>query len=114
MTDFDPNQPQAFLDALMRAAIAAADPSKAVPPHLPAPPKGRTVVIGAGKASAVMAKAVEDNWSGPIEGLVVTRYDYGAPCKHIEIVEAAHPVPDRAGRDAAGRMLLVLIVCASR
>lgn len=105
MTDFDPNQPQAFLDALMRAAIAAADPSKAVPPHLPAPPKGRTVVIGAGKASAVMAKAVEDNWSGPIEGLVVTRYDYGAPCKHIEIVEAAHPVPDRAGRDAAGRML---------
>ena len=69
------------------------------------PPKGRTVVIGAGKASAAMARAVEERWHHPIEGLVVTRYGYGETCKRIEIVEAAHPVPDEKGRAAAGRIL---------
>jgi len=105
MTTFDPAAPQAFLDELMRAAIAAADPLKAVPPYLPEPPIGRTVVLGAGKGSAAMAKAVEDHWSGELSGLIVTRYDYGVPCERIEIVEAAHPVPDAAGREAAGRIL---------
>src|SRR5260370_35493243 len=69
------------------------------------PPKGRTIVIGAGKASAAMAKAVEEQWAHPLEGLVVTRYGYGEACRKIEIVEAAHPVPDEKGRAAAGRIL---------
>jgi glycerate 2-kinase len=76
-----------------------------VPPHLPDPPRGRLVVVGAGKASAAMARAVEDNWPGPLSGLVVTRYCYAVPCNRIEIVEAAHPVPDAAGLHAAERML---------
>jgi hydroxypyruvate reductase len=67
-------------------------------------PKGRTRVIGAGKASAAMAKAFEDSWPGPLTGLVVTRYGYGVPCRRIEIVEAAHPVPDAAGQAAARRI----------
>ena len=97
--------PTAFLRRLFDAALAAADPAKAVPAYLPVPPKGRTVVIGAGKAAAAMAKAVEDNWDGPLEGLVVTRYGHGADCRRIEVIEAAHPVPDRKGREAAGRIL---------
>ena len=76
-----------------------------MPRHLPAPPKGRTIVLGAGKASAAMAKAVEDHWPGPLEGLVVTRYGHAVPCERIEIVEAAHPVPDAAGQAAARRIL---------
>src|SRR5438093_9117528 len=97
--------PESFLKSLLEAALAAADPVKVVPPHLPAPPKGRTIVVGAGKAVAAMAKAVEDHWPGPLEGLVVTRYDHGLPCSRIEVVEAAHPVPDAAGRAAAARIL---------
>ena len=97
--------PTAFLRRLFDAALTAADPAKAVPAYLPAPPKGRTVVIGAGKAAAAMAKAVEDNWDGPLEGLVVTRYPHGADCRRIEVIEAAHPVPDQKGREAAGRIL---------
>ena len=87
------------------AAVAAASPKLRIPHHLPAPPKGRTIVVGAGKASAAMAKAVEDAWPGPLSGLVVTRYGHAVPCKRIEIVEAAHPVPDEAGHRAAQRML---------
>src|ERR671916_2810161 len=90
---------------MLAAAVAAAPPERIVPPHLPPPPKGRTIVLGAGKASAAMAKAVEDSWPGELEGLVVTRYGHGVPCRRIEIVEAAHPVPDAAGRAAAGRIL---------
>ena len=97
--------PTALLRGLFDAAVAAADPLLCVPPHLPEPPVGRTVVIGAGKASALMAKAVEDNWPGPLEGLVVTRYGYGVDCARVEIVEASHPVPDAAGQAAAGRIL---------
>lgn len=94
-----------MLRAMLDAAIAAAQPALCVPRHLPSPPKGRLVVIGAGKASAAMARAVEDHWRGPLSGLVVTRYGYAVPCECIEIVEAAHPVPDAAGEAAARRML---------
>jgi hydroxypyruvate reductase len=93
------------LRRMFDAAIAAAQPSRCLPPHLPAPPKGRTIVVGAGKASAAMARAFEEHWGGPITGLVVTRYGYAVPCERIEIVEAAHPVPDAAGQAAAKRML---------
>lgn len=87
------------------AAIASAQPAICVPPHLPAAPRGRFIVVGAGKASAAMARAVEMNWRGPVSGLVVTRYGYEVPCTQIEIVEAAHPVPDAAGMRAAERIL---------
>jgi hydroxypyruvate reductase len=87
------------------AAVARAMPEKCVPPFLPTPPKGRTIVIGAGKAAATMARAVEDHWPGELDGLVVTRYGHHAPCERIEVVEAAHPVPDLAGREAAERIL---------
>jgi hydroxypyruvate reductase len=93
-----------LLGALCDAAIAAAQPSLCLPAYLPAPPKGRTIVVGAGKASAAMAAAVEANWQGSLEGLVLTRYGHGCPSQHIEIVEAAHPVPDRAGFEAASRI----------
>jgi glycerate 2-kinase len=94
-----------ILRDMFDAAVAAASPSVCVPPHLPKPPKGRTIVVGAGKAAASMAAAVEAHWKGPLEGLVVTRYDHGAPTSRIEVVEASHPVPDAAGREAAGRIL---------
>jgi glycerate 2-kinase len=97
--------PRELLHRMFDAAINAAQPAHCVPPHLPATPRGRLLVIGAGKASAAMAKAVEDNWPGELSGLVVTRYGYGVPCHHIEIVEAAHPVPDAAGLAAARRTL---------
>ncbi|WP_374546838.1 glycerate kinase [Rhodoblastus sp.] len=93
-----------LLRRMFDAAIAAAQPALCVPPHLPAPPRGRTIVIGAGKASAAMARALEDHWPGPLEGLVVTRFGYRVPCERIEIVEAAHPVPDEAGQKAAIRI----------
>ncbi len=94
-----------LLQAMFAAAIEAAQPSHCIEAHLPAVPKGRLIVVGAGKASAEMARAVERVWTGPLEGLVVTRYGYAVPCKHIEIVEAAHPVPDQAGLTAAKRIL---------
>jgi glycerate 2-kinase len=88
------------------AAVASAQPALCIPPYLPAaPPRGRLIVIGAGKASAAMARSVEAHWPGPLSGLVVTRYGYAVPCARIEIVEAAHPVPDAAGLHGARRML---------
>ncbi len=96
--------PRELLRQMFDAAIAAAQPARCLPPHLPEPPKGRTLVLGAGKASAAMAKAFEDHWPGPVTGLVVTRYGYAVPCQRIEIVEAAHPVPDAAGLAAAKRI----------
>ena len=95
---------QPLLRSMFDAAVAAAQPALCLPPHLPPPPKGRTLVIGAGKASAAMARALEDHWDSPLEGLVVTRYGYEVPCQRIEIVQAAHPVPDAAGLRAAGRI----------
>ena len=97
--------PRQILRQLFDAAIAAADPALCVPPYLPPGDGGRLIVVGAGKASAAMARAVEQHWSGPLDGLVVTRYGHGVPCQRIEIVEAAHPVPDAAGELAAQRIL---------
>jgi len=97
--------PRELLRRMFDAAIAAAQPSLCLPPYLPAPPRGRLIVVGAGKASAAMARVVEEHWRGEISGLVVTRYGYAVPCERIEIVEAAHPVPDAAGLAAARRML---------
>ncbi len=87
------------------AAIASAQPAICVPRFLPERPRGRTLVIGAGKASAEMARVVEEHWPGPLTGLVVTRYGYAARCESIEVIEAAHPVPDASGMSAARRML---------
>ena len=100
--------PRALLRQMFDAAVAVAQPAQCLGAHLPAPPKGRTLVIGAGKASAAMARAFEDLWtardSSPLEGLVVTRYGYEVACQHIEIIQAAHPVPDAAGQLAAQRI----------
>ncbi len=100
--------PRDLLRALFDAAVQAAQPEHCIPRFLPAPPKGRTLVIGAGKASAAMAQALERHWPGELSGLVVTRYGYAVPCERIEIVEAAHPVPDAAGREAAARLLALV------
>lgn len=95
----------AFLRQLFDCAIAAADPLVIVPQHLPPRPRGRLVVLGAGKASANMARVVEDYYGAPLEGIVVTRYGHAVSCKHIEIIEAAHPKPDSAGEYGAQRVL---------
>lgn len=97
--------PKPFLTSLFAAAVAAADPERTIRAHLPAKPRGRTIVIGAGKGSAQMARALERAWDGPLEGVVVTRYGYAASCERIEVLEAAHPVPDEAGLKAARRLL---------
>ena len=97
--------PRALLRSLFDAAIAAAQPALCLPKFLPEPPRGRLVVIGAGKASAAMARVFEDHWPGPLSGAVVTRYGYRVPCRRIEILEAAHPVPDEAGLAASRRIL---------
>ena len=86
-----------FLIGLFNAAVVAADPERTLAEHLPKPPKGRTIVIGAGKGSAQLAAAFEKLWKGPLEGIVVTRYGFGCPTKHIKVMEASHPVPDEAG-----------------
>jgi len=100
---------QDLLQKLFAAATAAALPDKCIAQHLPPKPKGRTIVVGAGKAAAAMARAVEQAWDqagyGDIEGLVVTRYGHGVPTKHIKVVEASHPVPDQAGMEASKRIL---------
>ncbi|PKR57417.1 glycerate kinase type-2 family protein [Thalassospira lohafexi] len=94
--------------AMMDAALKAADPAVQIPLNMPAKPKGKTIVIGAGKASANMARAFEKAWDGPLEGLVVTRYGHAVACEKIEIVEASHPVPDTAGQKAAERILEIV------
>ncbi len=98
--------PRDLLTRMFTAAVSAAQPEHCLPRFLPKPPKkGRTIVIGAGKASAEMARVLERHWPGELSGLVVTRYGHAVPCERIQIVQAAHPVPDGAGRAAAGRML---------
>lgn len=94
-----------FLSDLFAAAVAAADPEAALKPHLPSPPKGRLVVIGAGKGAAQLARAFETLWAGPLSGVVVMRYGYGVTCEHIKVLEAAHPVPDEAGLCASKALL---------
>ncbi|WP_395450150.1 glycerate kinase [Aminobacter sp. UC22_36] len=102
MTTFEPRH---FLTKVFEAAVAAADPELTIRRHLPEMPKGRTIVIGAGKGSAQMAAAFEKAWDGPLEGVVVTRYGFAAPCERIKIVEASHPVPDANGLEAAKLLL---------
>ncbi len=109
MTSFNPASltPVAgrqLLRGLFDAALKAVDPLESVPRHLPPRPRGRTVVVGAGKAAARMALALERAWDGPLSGLVVTRYGHGEPCRQIEVVEAGHPMPDGAGLQAAQRI----------
>jgi len=100
------SNPRQFLLDLYTTAIDAVSAGKCLPPHLPQPVQGgRTIVIGAGKGAAAMAQVVEQQWQGEILGLVVTRYGHGADCRKIEVVEASHPIPDEAGRQAAARML---------
>ncbi|HAT30433.1 MAG TPA: glycerate kinase [Janthinobacterium sp.] len=100
------SNPKQFLRGLYDQAVDAVSAANCLPAFLPKPPvNGRTLVIGAGKGAAAMAKVVEDNWDGELSGLVVTRYGHGADCKRIEVVEAAHPVPDEAGLAAASRIL---------
>ncbi len=94
-----------LVKAMFNAAVQQALPLNTMPAHMPKPPRGRTIVVGAGKASAAMAQVFEQNWQAPLEGLIVTRYGHGVPCTKIEIVEASHPVPDDAGTKAAARML---------
>lgn len=112
MPDAAQTQARALLLRMFEAAVASAQPAVCLPPHLPQPadldPQGRLVVLGAGKASAAMAQVLEQHWQGDpaqLQGLVVTRHGYAVPCRHIEVVEAAHPVPDAAGEAAARRML---------
>ncbi len=109
MTAFDPASlspasGRQCLRGLFNAALQAVDPLHSVPRYLPPRPRGRTVVVGAGKAAARMALALEQSWDGPLSGLVVTRYGHGEPCRHIEVVEAGHPMPDDAGLQAAQRI----------
>ena len=94
-----------LLRRLFDAAVAAAMPEVRIRVHLPAPPKGRTVVVGAGKGAAQLARALESVWEGPLTGVVVTRYGYAVPCSRIEILEASHPEPDAAGLAASRRLL---------
>lgn len=89
--------PRQFLESLFDSAVAAADPMRVLTANLPERPKGRTVVIGAGKGAAQMAQAFETLWPGPISGAVATRYGFGVPCRHIEVLEASHPLPMAAG-----------------
>ncbi len=99
--------PLTLLRESFYAAVAAADPAHILPPHLPGPPRGRTLVVGGGKAAASMAAAVEAHWpaDAPLSGLVVTRYQHSLPTHRIEVVEASHPLPDGRGQAAALRML---------
>ncbi|WP_341915320.1 glycerate kinase [Ferrovibrio terrae] len=103
------HDPDTLLQAMFQAARQAADPAVCLPPHLPAPARGRTVVVGAGKAAASMARAVEQHWPqdrlDDLDGIVVTRYGHDVPCERIVVVEAAHPVPDSAGEKAAALIL---------
>lgn len=100
-----PDARRTLLRAMFDAAVDSAQPARCVPPHLPSPPRGRTVVIGAGKAAAAMARAVEEHWSGPLSGVVVTRYGHATRCSSIDVLEAGHPVPDDAGIAATRRIM---------
>ena len=99
------DEPVRFLEKLFEIGIGASQPKVCLPPYLPNQPKGRSIIIGAGKASAAMAEVVEHHWSAPIQGLVITRYGFRKPCKYVEVLEASHPIPDQAGLLAAKRMM---------
>jgi len=97
--------PRRFLTGIFETAVDAADPEKVIRNFLPAKPRGRTIVVGAGKGAAQLARAFERAWDAPLEGVVVTRYGYATPCERIRVLEAAHPVPDEAGLAAARALL---------
>ncbi|APG94324.1 glycerate kinase type-2 family protein [Sinorhizobium americanum] len=97
--------PRRFLETLFTSAVAAADPARVLAANLPERPRGRTVVIGAGKGAAQMAQAFEARWQGPLSGAVVTRYGFGVPCRRIDVLEASHPLPDESGLQASKRLL---------
>ena len=99
-----PPQVELLID-LFRAALAAADPMQVLPPHLPAPPRGRTVVVGVGKAAAAMARSVEAHWPGPLSGVVVVPEGATLPTARIEVLEASHPVPDERSVHAARSLM---------
>ena len=103
-----PESPEAILIQLFNRAIEAVDVAKIIPNFLPPSPKGRMIVIGAGKASARMAQIFEKHWQGPIDGMVITRYGHGVDCAHIEIIEAAHPIPDSAGCVATQKIMTLV------
>jgi len=109
MASYDPAMPELEPDRLLRAlfeaAIDAARPGHCVPPLLPSRPAGRTVVVGAGKAAAAMAQAVEAHWTGELSGTVVTAHGHSVPCERVEVIESAHPVPAEAGVRAADKIL---------
>jgi hydroxypyruvate reductase len=96
-----------LLEDSFRAAVAAANPLQILPAHLPPPPAGRTFVVGAGKAAASMALAVERHWpaDAPLEGIALTRYEHGLPTTRLRVIEASHPIPDEAGEKAAREIL---------
>lgn len=98
------DNPEQLLSSIFAAAVVAAHPELAIRSHLPARPKGRTIVVGAGKGAAQMAAAFEKAWDGPLEGLVVTRYGFSSPCERIRVVEACHPVPDPSGLEASRQL----------
>ena len=100
--------PRELFVRLFDAAVAAADPRRVIRNFLPQRPKGRTIVVGAGKGAAQLARAFEDAWDAPLSGVVVTRYGYATPCERIEVLEAAHPVPDAAGLKASRRLLAMV------
>ncbi len=102
-----------LLRRMLDAGIDSARPELVVPQALPPRPRGRVIVVGAGKAAAAMARAVEDHWGAPLEGLVVTRYGHSVHCNQIEVVEAGHPRPDEAGMSAAHRMLKMVSALTS-
>jgi len=102
------DDPRQWLQALFSVAVAAADPRQVLAPRLPPDARGRAIVIGAGKAAAAMASALEQHWDGELSGLVVTPYGHAAPCERIEVVEAAHPIPDGHGTAAAHRILALV------
>lgn len=97
--------PRTLLSSLFHVAVAAADPGKIMSAWLPEPPRGRTVVIGAGKGAAAMACAFDEAWPHELQGVVVTRYGYAVPCRRIQVLEAAHPMPDEAGLEASRVMM---------
>lgn len=97
--------PKALLETLFHAAVAAADPARVLAASLPERPKGKTVVVGAGKGAAQMAQVFERLWDGPLSGAIVTRYGYGAPCERIQVLEASHPLPDESGLRASQRLM---------
>lgn len=99
---------EAFLNDLFHSAVTASHPAQTLPQYLPKENTGKALVIGAGKGAAAMAKVFEEHWQGPVRGLVVTRYEHGEECKHIKVIEAAHPVPDAQGTQAAEQTLALI------